>query len=412
MTLQTRLIALVTLIITLTSTFLGVFAVQRVNQIAIKELDVNLNNIVDQVASSTEDEFAVATFLWDQNEKKFSITYLTVDEDLTTIAESQANLTNKPTSIQLIQAVKAPITLEQNGGLRIRALELTEGEYILFSYSLAGVRENSKLLVQQLVIFSFSLLLIMVLFSYIVFRKDIKLKNLVNSLTHSQFAMRRFLEDASHELKTPLTVIKGYFQLLTKRKVDQLPQVNEYLKTISVEIERMEKIINDLLLITELDGSSDDPKVEINISDLVNFQINKLKDLSPLRPVQSEIDNNLTIFADEENLNRLFYNLFSNILRHTPKDSSVYISLKRVHDLIIFTLEDSGPGLPAQAYEQGIGVFERFDKSRSRETGGSGLGFAIINKIIDHMHSKIELSPGKSGGLKVVVKIPQSKIEK
>lgn len=412
MTLRTRLIALVTLIITLTSTFLGIFAVQSVNQIAIKDLDLNLNKIVDQVSSSAEDEFAVATFLWDQNEKKFSITYLTVDEDLTTIAESQADLSRKPTSIQLSQAAKAPITLEQSGGLRIRALELSEEEYILFSYSLTDIRANSKLLVQQLVFFSFCVLIIMIIFTYIVFRKDIKLKNLVSSLTHSQLAMRRFLEDASHELKTPLTVIKGYFQLLTKRKVDQQPQINDYLKTIGVEIERMEKIINDLLLITELEGINADAKVEINISDLVNNQINKLKDLNPLRIVHSEIQDNLNIFADEENLNRLFYNLFSNVLRHTPQDSSVYISLKQVHALIVFTLEDSGPGLPAQVYEQGIGVFERFDKSRSRETGGTGLGFAIINKIIDRMHSKIELSVSKSGGLKVVVKMPLTAIEK
>ena len=96
-------------------------------------------------------------------------------------------------------------------------------------------------------------------------------------------------------------------------------------------------------------------------------------------------------------------NIFSNLKRHTPANSEVYIQLINNPDGVTFNIEDNGPGLPEEFYRQGIQAFQRFDKSRSRETGGSGLGMTIISKSVEKIGGKISLSKSKFGGLRITI---------
>ena len=109
------------------------------------------------------------------------------------------------------------------------------------------------------------------------------------------------------------------------------------------------------------------------------------------------------IESNKKYLDQIFANIFSNLKRHTPSDSAVEITLKSDSGRIIFIIEDSGPGLPNEFYQDGIQAFQRFDKSRSRQTGGSGLGMTIIRNSIAKVGGKIDLSPSKSGGLKIKI---------
>lgn len=222
------------------------------------------------------------------------------------------------------------------------------------------------------------------LITLIIFRNDNELNLLVNLLRRNQQRIQEFIGDASHELRTPLTVIRGYFELLKKNKSDS-NQNEVYQNRIESEIFRMQSIIDDLLFITELDDLNESDTSDSSISSQVQSMVDDLRFLQPKRKIISSIEPNLTMIIANSHLTQLLANISSNISRHTPQDSLVNIELFRFDGGIKLIIEDSGPGLPDYFYKNGIQAFQRFDKSRSRESGGSGLGMTIMEKIVKNM---------------------------
>ena len=124
------------------------------------------------------------------------------------------------------------------------------------------------------------------------------------------------------------------------------------------------------------------------------------------RQVLSEIEPGLIVKISKYHLEQLLGNIFSNIKRHTPVESRIEVALSGSGGGIELIIEDSGSGLPEGFYRKGIQAFQRFDKSRSRESGGSGLGMTIMEKIVSKNRGQIRLSKSKFGGLKIQINLP------
>jgi two-component system OmpR family sensor kinase len=152
---------------------------------------------------------------------------------------------------------------------------------------------------------------------------------------------------------------------------------------------------------------------------MVSAAVEDLKVLQPKRKVIAAIDQNLVIAGSNEYLSQLVANLFGNIRRHTPDDARVSVSLSAIDggdapgsaagqaaSGIILTVDDGGPGLPAESYARGISAFQRFDDSRSRESGGSGLGMSIMAAIVRQHGGRIDLNQSPLGGLQTVIFLP------
>jgi signal transduction histidine kinase len=249
------------------------------------------------------------------------------------------------------------------------------------------------------------------------------LERMVASLQHAvwverdtQQAMQNFLGDASHELRTPLTVIKGYVEMLStpsnKMTADQKKRAFE---RVNSEVLRMQALINDLLMLAELGESKPVESGTVDISSMVSAAVEDLKVLQPKRKVIAAIDQNLVIAGSNEYLSQLVANLFGNIRRHTPDDARVSVSLSGAdggpssdgsQTGVILTVDDGGPGLPAESYARGISAFQRFDDSRSRESGGSGLGMSIMAGIVRQHGGRIDLNQSPLGGLQTVIFLP------
>ena len=132
--------------------------------------------------------------------------------------------------------------------------------------------------------------------------------------------------------------------------------------------------------------------------------LSHLADFSTLnasRRIDVDIDEGLAIHGSAAHVARLVSNIFGNISRHTPADAPVRVTLKSVVGGVNLVIEDGGPGLPAGAYSGGMQSFQRFDKSRTREHGGSGLGMSIIFAIAREHSADIALQRSDLGGLKV-----------
>ena len=223
---------------------------------------------------------------------------------------------------------------------------------------------------------------------------------LTNAINKMMSSIRQFVSDASHELRTPLTVIRGYSEILQKSNIDK-EQRDRAISRIETESLRMEKLVKDLLTLTKSDSAALINFTNINLSKIIEEYFQDLNIQNPNRQVILNINKNVVLKADEEAIRQLFSNIVQNIIRHTPQDSKVEVNLKQNVDSIEIEIEDSGPGIPQNARNEVFERFSRLDESRSRDTGGFGLGMSIIKSVVDKHQGKIFLEDSKFGGLKI-----------
>jgi signal transduction histidine kinase len=218
--------------------------------------------------------------------------------------------------------------------------------------------------------------------------------------------MQEFLGDASHELRTPLTVVKGYVEMLSKGQISDPVVQKRAFDRVNSEIGRMESLIHDLLLLAELGESAVRDQEVVNLSSILKAHSDDFATLHPNRKVEIEITDNLEVMALREYLSRFIQNALANVSRHTPPDAPVRITLARIGRSVHLAIEDGGPGLPQSAYRDKLRTLNRFDKSRSRENGGSGLGMSIMSAVVEKLRGEFYLRPSDLGGLAVIVTLP------
>jgi len=399
MNLQIRLILLLSSIVTLVSATIGTFALSQSYQKQLAFNDSKIENVILQMKQSSEDPLTLATFIADQTDFPFSLSLVTQDRQVVVVVDNAGELSEKPESNLLERALDRPINFGKN---RVRTLKIEGAEYLIVGYSLSELRELRNQ--NQLYLGAFTLLVLVVAISlsYFLFRRDAQLNRAARALNENQERMLEFLGDAAHELRTPLTVIRGYFDLIKRGKGDEEKRRN-YEMHVDREIRRMQNLIDELLVVTELDSREINTNSTSNLSTNLINQLSQLIELQPRREIKSSIGKDIFAMIEQKDLNKLLGNIFSNIRRYTPDDSPLEIHCRRSGKSINLEISDSGPGLPEKFYEDGVRAFQRFDSSRSREAGGSGLGMSIIQKVLERWGGKLELSPSKAGGLKIRV---------
>ena len=318
----------------------------------------------------------------------------------TVINESHLIYAGIPTSDVLQKALPAPISVELKNPFRFRSVLIPGGDYLVVAASLDGLNQNFKSNLLNLGGFTAIADTLAIFFSIYFLRRHNRGLD-----AKALDRMQKFLGDASHELRTPLTVIKGYNEMLSKGQITDLVDRVRAFSRVSTEIERMESLIHDLLLLAELGESKPTTFEELDLSELVIAHTNDFAFFNKERELNLTIVDNVLVKGSREHLNRLIQNCLSNIVRHTPSTAPVTITLKNKGKKVVLTIEDGGPGLPESAYRSEIAAMNRFDPSRSRESGGSGLGMSIIAAIVSEHNGKLELRKSELGGLAVDVEL-------
>jgi len=222
-------------------------------------------------------------------------------------------------------------------------------------------------------------------------------------------SVERFKKDlisnVSHELKTPLTAIKGFVETLIE---EANPQQKKYLDIVSINTERLIAIVNDLLTLSKLEQSSSIIKQEINcdtfISKIEVLFIDSIK--KQKMSIKYELSEGLPmLYADEFMLEQVFINLIDNAIKYSG-DGEITVSIKYENKTFIIKVHDNGIGIPQKDITK---IFERFyvvDKSRSKRMGGTGLGLAIVKHII-HLHNgKISVESEIGNGTTFTIILP------
>jgi signal transduction histidine kinase len=409
MKLQTRLTALVSAIIILISAAIGLFAISITESNEVGRVDSILASAVNQLVDTQDDPLSLALLLAEQSDLKFTVSYISAVREITSLNQSSGDLQDVPNERDLLASLSDGVTLDTEGDNRIRTIELPDDEFLVLSVSLAEIKTAKSQNIRYLFLFTLAMVLLGTAVSNYLFRRDNQLNEVVNSLQRNQENMREFLGDASHELRTPLTVIKGYVEILSKNQSADATKTAEYYGRVSHEIERMQSLINDLLLIAELEDQGPIAPEIINFSREVAHLSNDLKTLQPTRPIETRIEPGILVNIYQNYAQQMLANIFANLRRHTPEDSKVLIVLATTGNKAVLTISDAGPGLPEEVYKSGIQYFQRFDRSRSRESGGSGLGMTIMKRIVENAGGSIELSKSEFGGLKIDINLPISR---
>ena len=369
-----------------------------------------LDGVAAQIAKSKE-TLSAALVVADDTETPLTITFLDMDGNLTTIVESSIKLNSAPSKSMLAAASKKTVNIDAASAYQIRAVKLPGNEFVLVATSTETAhhaRDNNML---SLALVSMIAIFISGAAITILIRRDLKsvittLASTADQERETRQSMQTFMGDASHELRTPLTVIKGYAELLASSgKKTSADQREKAYARIVEQVNRMDDTISSLLQLAEVGSISSNSFSSVDLADLTQSAADDLAALSPKRPIVADLAP-LKVRGSSELLARLLANAIGNINRHTDATDAVRMSLRTERKAAVLIIEDGGSGLPVEAYERGIQGFRRFDESRSRETGGTGLGMTIMSSIVEAHAGQLSISPSELGGLKLEIRLP------
>lgn len=399
----TARLRIVTLALTtiLTAT-LGTFVSQQSYNSSLRTIDKSINFTIEDAAASPGEELSAALFHIEDYSLDQALFLISRDGTSTLVNQSTINLFDEIPLPLVIAATKSVSAGSGTSEYRFRSLLISGGDYLVVAASsadaLASYRSSLFSVVVATIVMSLIAFLLLTLYTRKLKRRDDEV---------ALARMQSFLSDASHELRTPLTVIKGYVEMLSKGQLTEESDRIRALSRVTHEIGRMETLIHDLLLLAEL-GESAHRDVELfDISEITTAHAEDFQTLNPARNVALEITSGIEVVMVRDHFSRFIQNALNNISRHTPEDARVSISLKVNGKNAILTIEDGGPGLPESAYRERVQSLTRFDKSRSRESGGSGLGMSIMAGVISKADGELTLRKSALGGLAIVASIPR-----
>ena len=220
---------------------------------------------------------------------------------------------------------------------------------------------------------------------------------------------QEFVSNVSHELKTPLTSMKVLADSLIMQENVPNELYQEFMTDIAAEIDRENKIINDLLALVKLDKTDGEVNIDIiDVNSLLELLMKRLRPIARLKNIEVILESNRPVQAevDEVKMTLALSNLVENAIKYNKENGWVRVVLDADHQFFTVTIEDSGMGIPEESIEHIYERFYRVDKSHSKEIGGNGLGLAITRNIILMHRGTIQVSSIVNEGTTFLVKIP------
>jgi two-component system OmpR family sensor kinase len=231
--------------------------------------------------------------------------------------------------------------------------------------------------------------------------------NAIDELKAEEQRKTQFVSDVSHELRTPLTAIRGAAETLLDGGVDKEDQ-ERFLSTIALEAERLGRLANDLLTLQRIEGATGELPLR-----LVDLRLSADRAAAMLEPLLEDREVTLTVngrvplvLGDIDRLQQVVLNLIDNASRIVGKGGHVVVELTAEGDRAVLSVIDDGPGIPEADLPRLFDRFYRAEPSRTRASGGAGLGLAIVRAIITAHGGRIEAANVPGGGARMTVVLP------
>lgn len=235
----------------------------------------------------------------------------------------------------------------------------------------------------------------------------------ITSIKKLEQIRTEFVSNVTHELKTPLTSIRGFVETLRSGAINDLSVANSFLEIIDIESERLSTLINDILQLSEIEtGHKEDSISSISVLKTVEDVFEMLTPAASRKNItlHKEISSDICLDVNPYRLKQLIINLVDNSIKYNKDNGYVMVSSTETIGKISICVKDSGIGIPPEHQER---IFERFytvDKSRSRKLGGTGLGLSIVKHIVNLYGGNIYLSSEPNKGTRFVIEFPVLKL--
>jgi two-component system phosphate regulon sensor histidine kinase PhoR len=227
------------------------------------------------------------------------------------------------------------------------------------------------------------------------------------SKIHRLEEMRKdFVANVSHELKTPLTVVRGYVEMVQATEHALDPHWQKVFNTMEEQVSRMDRLVEQLLVLSRVEIQTDeDDKQTVDMPKLIHALLNDAQWLNQEKSHQitADIDENLVIEGVESELKSACANLLSNAIAYTPAHGKINVSWQQVGSKVKFCVKDNGLGIRPEHVNRLTERFFRVDKSRSRDTGGSGLGLAIVKHVLNHHQAELVIESRVGKGSEFII---------
>lgn len=233
-------------------------------------------------------------------------------------------------------------------------------------------------------------------------------KDYLNQIEKERMIRQEFFSNASHELKTPITSIQGYAELLESGMIQDESTKADFASRIKKEAVRMTGLINDILMISRLEAKEAEVTFsDVRVSVLLEEIIDSLKPQAAEAQVFVHVDcQPLMIHANLQQMRELLTNLISNAIKYNRPGGQVWINIRETDGQMVIRVKDNGVGIPSDSLDRIFERFYRVDKGRSRKQGGTGLGLSIVKHIVNFYHGTIHVSSEPDMGSEFTVFLP------
>jgi signal transduction histidine kinase len=448
--LSTRLTILLVAITTLVALCVGWFAVSTSTRSQYGSLDDTIKAVIDSGRGHPVAALSNALYVVQQNNYNLTLDVVSPTGSITQVNTPDVALTRSPTLKDAHDSLRGVRTSPDLPGFRYESVDIGGGDYLVVAGSTAKIAAANHQLEARVALAGLLAAIVMAIVARLFIRRELvginqlvsfagrvaggdalvevpapagssDVRELRESLNHmvetlrqaidveknSALGMQRFIGDASHELRTPLTVIRGYSELLENPELTEEQRVRA-LERVRREVARMDSLVGDLLFLAEVSEPPRSVGTLVDLSDALSARARDFVSDNSARSVELDIEPGICTTGRPDFLERVVGNALGNIMRHTPSDAAVKISLHGVGERLALKFEDGGPGLPDAAYGESPERFQRFDVSRSRASGGSGLGMSIMADVAVALGGEMSTSRSELGGLCLTFTLPRS----
>lgn len=230
----------------------------------------------------------------------------------------------------------------------------------------------------------------------------------VTSDRSAQQMRQEFFSNVSHELKTPITSIQGFAELLESNMVTDEATKKEFLSRIKKETRSMTNLIDDILMISKLESKQHEVAfAPLRIKPLIEDIISSLSSVAQLQGISMTLDcEDITYYANAQQIHQLVNNLMSNAVKYNRENGRVQVTVKQEANNLLIAVADTGIGIPKASQGRVFERFYRVDKGRSKKMGGTGLGLSIVKHIVQFYNGSISLESQVNVGTTITVRLP------
>ncbi|MED4225959.1 HAMP domain-containing histidine kinase [Neobacillus cucumis] len=230
---------------------------------------------------------------------------------------------------------------------------------------------------------------------------------MMDEIEKSFLLQKHFVEDASHELRTPVSILEGHLSLLNRWGKKDPAILDESLEASLQEVTRLKKLINDLLHVTRAEHPRLKNEEITDISETLHQLVKNLEIIHPDFNLFLEVETKIPkIPISRQHIEQIMIILLDNAIQYSTNNKTIWINAKQAGEDIIISVVDSGIGIPNEHLAKVFNRFYRVDKARSRENGGTGLGLSIAQRLIGKYNGTISIESQEGVGTKVRIVLP------